>query len=75
MPSRVRTYLTIDILLKKLENHPNALRYLPDEPKTHVAKKYLYTVVNTLDSRFFVEVEREIAAKIPPKAVKAPPNI
>ena len=53
-------YLTIDRVLEKLKDQPVALRYLPDEPRTHVTREYLYTVVNTLDCSFLPAAQKEI---------------
>lgn len=46
--------------MKKAEDHPLILSYLPDEPTTHVTKSYLFTVVNTMDPAFFAGAVQEL---------------
>lgn len=41
--------LTMGVVMKKVEGNAKFMRYLPDEPKTHVTKEFLFTIVNTLD--------------------------
>lgn len=50
-----------------------ALSYLPDDPLTHVTQVYLYTIINTLDSEFFVLAEAEVE-RIAPKLKAKPPQ-
>lgn len=64
VPTRVKKFLTIDLLMSKLEDNFTIMSYLPDDARTHINKEYLYTIVNTLDANFFPTVEREIEAKM-----------
>ena len=72
VPPRIKRYLTIKVLLDKVKQLPLALSYLPDEPHTHVTQVYLYTIINTLDSEFFIEAEKEVE-RVAPKLKAKPP--
>ena len=71
---RIKKILTIKVLLAKIKDNPLALSYLPDEPKTHVSQAYLYTIINTLDSAFFIDAEKEIEMKLPSRKKETAPE-
>ena len=57
---RYSRVLTISRLLDKVGNDQSILRYLPDNPKSHVTQLFLYTILNTLDPSFIPNAQAEI---------------
>ena len=57
-----RSEISIESVLKNIGDS-TILKYLPDEPKKHVTRDYLFTIVNTVDRTFFVRAEEELALR------------
>ena len=61
--------------MEKVGKEKFALSYLPDAPSSHVSLDFLYTVLNTLDSNFFIRVVDEFDAKYGAKLGKKPEKV
>ena len=56
--------ITMKVVLKKCEEFPGLLQYLPDDYAKHVSKDYLFTLVNTWDPSFFPTIVEEVSKKL-----------
>ena len=57
--------LTVERILHRVKDHKEIMRYLPDLPdkgKKYIERDFLFTIVNTLDRKFFKEALAEIEA-------------
>ena len=57
--------LTVERILQRVKDHKEIMRYLPDlldKGKKYVERDFLFTIVNTLDRKFFKEALAEIEA-------------
>ena len=55
--------LTVEKILARVQAHKEIMQYLPDPPdkgKYYVERHFLFTIINTLDRRFFKEALAEI---------------
>jgi|LauGreDrversion4_2_1035121.scaffolds.fasta_scaffold16972_2 hypothetical protein len=75
MQSRYKRILTIKFVLEKVGADKFALSYLPNDPETHVSQTFLYTILNTLDSNFFVRIIDEIEAQHQSKLQQKPEKV
>ena len=53
-------------MLKLIKGHKQLLAYLPDIPekaKQYIERDFLFTIVNTIDRKFFKEALAEIHAR------------
>ena len=61
VPIRVvnRTYITVDKVLKQINNNPKFMVYLPDKPRS-AGRAFIFNVVNTIDPTYFPSALEEI---------------
>ena len=55
--------LTVEKILQRVQPYKEIMQYLPDPPekgKYYVERHFLFTIINTLDRRFFKEALAEI---------------
>ena len=58
--------LTVERVLKLIKGHKQLLAYLPDiseKAKQYIERDFLFTIVNTIDRKFFKEALAEIHAR------------
>lgn len=58
--------LTVERVLKLIKGHKQLVAYLPDiseKAKQYIERDFLFTIVNTIDRKFFKEALAEIEAR------------
>ena len=53
-------YITLKIVIKKVQDIPMLMMYLPDNIKACCSKEYLFAIVNTFDPQFFPALVKEV---------------
>lgn len=67
--------ITIKTVLNRIQDDPFAMSYLPDEPHKHCSREFLFQTVSSLDSSFFLKLEKEVEKLKPSKVKNAPASI
>jgi hypothetical protein len=58
--------LTVERILKQVNDHKEITRYLPridEKGKQYMERDFLFSIVNTIDRRFFKEALAEVNAR------------
>ena len=58
--------LTVERILKQVKDHKEITRYLPridEKGKQYMERDFLFSIVNTIDRRFFKEALAEVNAR------------